>query len=178
MAATPAALPAPAQSAARFISDAVALKTSPRRADERDGDHRLQERRQKRHHRAAPERAFVGEHVGRDQRLAVAGPGGVKDAIGEAEADQSPGGARIAMQRMDLRRHEMGELATAAPCSQPVIAALRPAAAFAAADGERPRAICASARAAPDRQGGAGQTQRSCKGASSWARDDGARSPS
>ena len=72
MAATPAALASASQSAASVHLRGGGVEDEPRRADQRDGDHRLQERREERHHRAAPERAIVGQHVGGDQRLAVA----------------------------------------------------------------------------------------------------------
>ena len=81
----------------------------PGRADERNRDHRLEQRRHQRHQGAALERRFVGQHVGGEDRLAVTRTGGVHHAIGETEADQSPGGARLAVQRMDLGRDEMGE---------------------------------------------------------------------
>ena len=79
------------------------------RADEGDRHRRLQQRREQRQQRAALQRTFVGEHVGGDHRLAVPRSGGVEDAVGEAKRDQSPDGPRVAVQRVDLRRHQMGE---------------------------------------------------------------------
>ena len=39
---------------------------------------------------AAAQRHFIGEHVGRDHRLAVTGAGCMEDAVGEGQADQHP----------------------------------------------------------------------------------------
>ena len=85
------------------------VEDEARRADKGDRDRRLQQRRKQRQQRAALQRVFVGEHVGGDHRLAVPRPGGVEDAVGEAERDEAPGGAGVAVQRVDLRRHQMGE---------------------------------------------------------------------
>ena len=73
------------------------VEDEPGRADQGDGDQRLHERRHERHQDPPLERTFVGEHVGGDQRLAMPRAGGVEDAIGEAETDEPPGGARVAM---------------------------------------------------------------------------------
>ena len=66
------------------------------------------------------------------------------------------------MQRVDLGRHEMGELRLLRqqPAGDP---AFGPSAALAAADGERARRLRQRRRGAGGK-GGAGQTQRSCKG--------------
>src|SRR5208282_758570 len=129
------------------------VEDEPGRADEDDGHQR--------HHRAAPERALVGEHVGGDQRLAVPRPRGMEDAVSEAEADEPPSGARVAVQRMDLRRHEMGELRLFGqkPAGDPPLA---PAAPLAAADRERAR-LLRQRRRAPGEKGGGSQTQWFCE---------------
>src|SRR5208282_3385591 len=120
------------------------VEDEPGRADEDDGDQRLQERRHQRHHRAAPERALVGEHVGGDQRLAVPRPRGMEDAVSEAEADEPPSGARVAVQRMDLRRHEMGELRLFGqkPAGDPPLAPAAPLAAGEKGGGSQTQWFC------------------------------------
>ena len=52
-------------------------------AHQHHGDQRLQQRGRERKHHAAHPGLFVRDHVGRDHRLAVAGAGGVKDAVQE-----------------------------------------------------------------------------------------------
>ena len=132
------------------------------RADQHDRDRRLQQRREQRQSRAPFQRAFVGEHVGGDHRLAVARSRGVKDAIGEAERDQAPGCARVAVKRMDLGRHQMGEarLFGEKPAGD---AALGAPAALAAADRERPgRGLSHRRRGRSEPDGGCGQEGRIC----------------
>jgi hypothetical protein len=143
-------------------------KEISRRADQDDRDHGLQQRREQREERGALQRAFIGEHVGGDHRLAVTGPRGVKDAIGEAKGDQSRGGAWIAMQRMDLGRHEMGwaRLFGQQPAGNP---ALGPAAPFATPNSEGSRPACGDCR-----HGGREPERPELSLALSWAGDDGA----
>ncbi len=86
----------------------------------------------------------------------MAGTGGVKNAIGEPESDQAPGRMGIAMQRMHLVRHEMGEarLLLDEPACDPAGAA---SAALAARDFEGagfvPKNLC-------ERGGSGGEPQR------------------
>ena len=58
-------------------------------ADDHHRDQRLQHRRRERQHDAAPPGLVIGDDVGRDHRLAVAGAGGVEDAVEERQAEQS-----------------------------------------------------------------------------------------
>ena len=66
---------------AAFMVAAVALQQHRGDADDRHRDQRLQQRRGEGQHDAAPPGLLVGDQVGRDHRLAVAGPGGVEDAV-------------------------------------------------------------------------------------------------
>ena len=59
-------------------------------ADQQDGDAALHHRGEEGEQHAALQLGLVGDHVGGDHRLAVAGTGGVEDAIGEGEPDQRP----------------------------------------------------------------------------------------
>jgi hypothetical protein len=66
-----------------------------RDADHCDRGERLQERRGKRQHDAAPPRLAVGDEIGRDDSLAVTGTRGMQDAVGERQAKQAINGAAI-----------------------------------------------------------------------------------
>ena len=57
-----------------------------------DDDRRqpLQQRRDEGQQDATLQRHFVGDHVGRDHRLTVAGSGGVEDAVKKAQRSQHP----------------------------------------------------------------------------------------
>jgi hypothetical protein len=57
---------------------------------EAHGHHALQERGCGCDGRAAPELRLVGDHVGRDDGLAMARTCGVEDAVGEGKAEQAP----------------------------------------------------------------------------------------
>ena len=54
-------------------------------ADDQHRDQRLHQRRGERQRDAAPRGFLVGDQIGRDHRLAVAGPGGMEDAVGEGD---------------------------------------------------------------------------------------------
>ncbi len=56
--------------------------------DEEDGDRALNQRRDEGNQDAAFQLRLVGDHVGGDHRLAMAGAGRVEHAIGKGEADQ------------------------------------------------------------------------------------------
>ena len=73
-------------------------------ADDGDGGERLQHRRGKRQDHAAPPGLVIGDHVGRDHRLAVAGAGGVEDAVDEGDAEQRIGGAAVGLGGADQAR--------------------------------------------------------------------------
>ena len=64
---------------------AVAFKQPGADADDHHRDQRLHQRRGKRQHDAAPRGLLVGDEIGRDHRLAVAGAGGVEDAVGKGD---------------------------------------------------------------------------------------------
>ena len=51
---------------------------------------RLQEGREEGQRDPPAQRHFIGEHIGRDDRLAVTGAGCMKDAVSERQADQNP----------------------------------------------------------------------------------------
>ena len=75
-------------------------------ADDGDGGQRLHDGRRKRQHHAALPGLVVGDDVGRDHRLAVAGTGGVEDAVDEGDAEQRPGGAAVGLGGADgARQH-------------------------------------------------------------------------
>ena len=73
------------------------VQSQRQHADDRDGHNPLQHSRQKRQQQPTPKRALVRQHVGGDDRLAVAGAGGVKHPIREAETSKRPHGAPIAL---------------------------------------------------------------------------------
>src|SRR3954454_24834575 len=81
-----------------------------RDTDDRDRDEGLQQRRRKRQHDAAPPGLFVGDEIRRDHRLAMAGAGGVKDAIGKGDAEQGPYRAAVGLGGADNARHVAVEL--------------------------------------------------------------------
>ena len=62
-------------------------------ADERRRHGTLEERREQGDDEAAPQRHLVGDHVGGDDGLAMAGPGGVEDAVGPKLRPMSPSAA-------------------------------------------------------------------------------------
>ena len=111
---------------------------------------------------AAFQRPVAGHHVGGDHRLAVARPGGVEDAIGEAEADEAPDRRRVAVQRVHLAGDQPGQLRLHLdqPAGQ---AAGRAAAAFAAADRERPLRELGERRRRRQRQTGAQGERRAAQ---------------
>ena len=148
------------------------LKDKPGRADERDRDQRLKQRRHQRHRRAAFERRFIRQHVGGEDRLAVSGARGMHHAIGEAKPDQAPGGAGIAVQRMHFGGHEVGErrLLGHQPAGEPAFPA---APALAARDSKWP--LRKLRRRGHDRRAPSGPSKADPydRAPSSWARDDG-----
>ena len=75
-----------------------------RDADDHHRDQRLQQRGGERQHHAALPGLLVGDQVGRDHRLAVAGSGGVKHAIEERDAEQGPGRAAVGLGGADRAR--------------------------------------------------------------------------
>ena len=81
-----------------------------RDADDRHRDKRLQQRRGKRQHDAAPPGLLVGDEIGRDHRLAVTGTGGVEDAVDERHAEQRPDRAAVGLGGADDARHVAIEL--------------------------------------------------------------------
>ena len=66
----------------------LTLSANSEHADEHHRGHRLQRRGNERDHHAAPDRLLIGDDIGRDDRLAMAGPDGVHDAIEEAQSRQ------------------------------------------------------------------------------------------
>ena len=73
--------------------------------NQRHRHQRLQQRRGERQHDAAPRGFLVGDEIGRDHRLAVAGAGGVKDAVGKGNSKQRPDRAAVRLRRAYRRRH-------------------------------------------------------------------------
>ncbi len=59
-------------------------------SDNHDRDQRLHQRRGKRQRDAAPRGLLVGDQIGRDHRLAMAGAGGVKYPISKGYREQGP----------------------------------------------------------------------------------------
>ena len=87
-------------------------------ANDRDRDERLQQRRGERQHDAAPPGFLVGDEIGRDHRLAVAGTGGMENAVDERDAHQPPHRAAVGLGGAD----EAGQCAVELAClakSQP-----------------------------------------------------------
>ena len=66
-------------------------------ADDRHGDRCLQQRRGERQRDAAAPRLFVGDQIGRDHRLAVAGSCRVKNAVREGETEQAQARAAVGL---------------------------------------------------------------------------------
>jgi len=66
-------------------------------AHQRHRDQGLKQRGGERQHHAARPGLFVGDHVGRDHRLAVTGAGGVENAVEEGEPEQTPSGGAIGL---------------------------------------------------------------------------------
>ena len=80
------------------------------RAHQQDRCHALRQRGQQRNENAASELGLVGDHVGRDHRLAVAGAGGMKHAIGKGKADKPQHLHRIVPHRLQRRCQRVVEL--------------------------------------------------------------------
>ncbi|MFK4617309.1 hypothetical protein ABIF50_000586 [Bradyrhizobium diazoefficiens] len=76
-----------------------------RDADDQDRDHRLHQGRGKRERDAAPRGLAVGDEIGGDHRLAVAGAGGMEDAIGKRDEEQRPHRRTVGLGGADGRRH-------------------------------------------------------------------------
>ena len=81
----------------RLIVAAVAPSSAAAIADDHDRDQRLQQRRGERQHDAAPPGLVVGDQIGRDHRLAVAGAGGVEDAVEERQRRSGPDRAAVGL---------------------------------------------------------------------------------
>src|SRR3954447_17703897 len=100
------------QRVARKLDDALGVAHLPRGGveqyrrdtDDRDGDERLQQRGCKRQHDTTPPGLFVGDEIGRDHRLAVAGAGGVEDTVDEGDAEQGPYRAAVSLGGADDAR--------------------------------------------------------------------------
>ena len=60
----------------------------PADSDQRERRHSLQQRRDEGQQDSPAQLHLIGEHVGRDHRLAVAGAGGVEHPVGKGQADQ------------------------------------------------------------------------------------------
>ena len=73
-------------------------------AHEHHRDQRLQQRGGEREHHAAHPGLFIRDHIGRDHRLAVTGPGGVKNAVQERQSKQAPSRAAIGLGGTDQAR--------------------------------------------------------------------------
>ena len=73
-------------------------------AHEHHRDQRLQQRGGEREHHAAHPGLFIRDHIGRDHRLAVTGPGGVKNAVQERQSKQAPSRAAIGLGGADQAR--------------------------------------------------------------------------
>ena len=63
----------------------------------------------KRQRDAAPPGLVIGNHIGRDHGLAVAGAGGVENAVDEGDADQRPGRAAVGLGGADRAREHAVE---------------------------------------------------------------------
>ena len=72
---------------------------------DQDGNQRLHQRRGERQHDAAPRGLLVGDQIGRDHRLAMAGTGGVEDAVGERDRQQRPDRRAVRLGGADGRGH-------------------------------------------------------------------------
>ena len=68
-----------------------------RHAYEHHRDQRLHQRRGERQDHAARPGLVIRDDVRRDHRLAVAGTGGVKNAVEERQSEQGPGGAAVGL---------------------------------------------------------------------------------
>ena len=69
---------------------AVALSRTGANPDDRDRDQRLHQRGCERQHDAALRGLLVGDQIGRDHRLAVTGPCGVKYSVSKRDDEQRP----------------------------------------------------------------------------------------
>ena len=136
MAMTPLQLASASQSAACVHLSRGGVEDQRRDADQRHRHRSLQRRGEEGEDDAAFQRAVARHHVGGDDRLAVARPGGVEDAVGETETDEAPDRRRIAVQRMHFGGDQPRQLRLHfdQPAGEPAAGA---AAALAAADHER-----------------------------------------
>ena len=82
-----------------------------------DRDQRLQQRRDERQHDAAPGGLLVGDEIGGDHRLAVAGAGGVKDAVGKGDRQQRPHRRAVGLRGADGRWTSRDRIRTAWPAA-------------------------------------------------------------
>ena len=73
--------------------------------DDRHRDQRLHQRGGERQHDAAPHGLLVGDQIGRDHRLAVAGSGGMKDAVSKGDREQGPDRRAVGLRGADGRGH-------------------------------------------------------------------------
>ena len=93
----------------RFFGPAHGLRGSIEQpgadADQHHRDQRLQQRRGKRQQDAAPRGFLVGDKIRRDHRLAVAGAGGVKYAVGKRDRKQRPDRRAVGFRGADGRGH-------------------------------------------------------------------------
>jgi hypothetical protein len=70
----------------------------------RHRDNGLQNRRGKGQHHAAPPGLAIGDHIGRNHRLAVAGPSGVKHTVSERQPEQGPDRGAVRLGGTDRTR--------------------------------------------------------------------------
>ena len=88
--------------------------------DDQHRDQRLQKSRRERQDDAAPPGFFIGDEIGRDHRLAVAGTGGVENSVREGEAEQRQERGAVGFRARGWRRTWRDNIPPVCASSQPV----------------------------------------------------------